>query len=105
MCSTVFMVYRLSFQQRFRLFPRRLGLAAEHAGEFGDVVFAIREVDLRNRAAGFDSLDGDVMGRGGRSLSGNPLSPIAGVSPSVSNGKHPDMIGPIHVDEREWELL
>ncbi len=43
------------------MFPCRIGLPAEHAGQFGDAVFAGEEVDLGNRAAGFDLLGGGVI--------------------------------------------
>jgi hypothetical protein len=48
------------------MFASRVSLPAEHAGQFGDAVFAGEEADLENRAAGFDLPGGDVMRRGWR---------------------------------------
>ena len=48
------------------MFPCRVGLAAEHASQFGDAVFGGEEIDLGNRAAGFDLPGGGVTRRGWR---------------------------------------
>ena len=45
---------------------RRVGLSAEQARQFGYAVFGGEEIDLGNRAAGFDLPGGDVMRPGWR---------------------------------------
>ena len=56
----------LLFQQCLGVFAGGVGLAAEHAGEFGDAVFLPQQLDFGNGAAVFDLLGHDVVRAGGR---------------------------------------